>query len=97
MDYKENRTRANLAEGDVAVLFFFSNFAAVGKVSNGHGIGIVEHKLGRLEIDIVLRQISLALSLVALETHTAITFKDNNCTYSCQYSPGTCFICGQMA
>jgi hypothetical protein len=45
----------------------------------------------------VLRQISLALSLVALETHTAITFKDNNCTYSCQYSPGTCFICGQMA
>lgn len=44
MDYKENRTRANLAQRDVAVFF-----ALIGKVPNGYGIGIVEHKLRSLE------------------------------------------------
>ena len=80
MDDKENRTGANLAQSDVAVFF-----AVMGKVPNGHGVGIAEHELGRLEIDIVLGEILLALSLVALETHGATTFEDNNCTYSCQY------------
>ena len=83
MDYKENRTRANLAQRDVAVFF-----ALIGNVPNGYGIGIVEHKLRRLEIDAMLGEILLPLPLIALETHAAITFEDNNCTYNCQYSPG---------
>lgn len=71
MDYKEDRTGANLAEGDVAVFF-----AVMGKVPNGHGVGIVEHKLGRLEIDVMLSEILLALPLVALETHVATVFEE---------------------
>jgi len=46
----------------------------MGKVPNGHGGGIVEHKLGRLEIDVMLGEILRALSLVPLETHGATTF-----------------------
>jgi len=80
VDYKEDRARANLAQRDVAVFFAF-----IGNVPDGHGIGIVEHKLRRLEIDVVLGEILLPLPLIALETHDATTFEDNNCTYSCQY------------
>ena len=75
MDHKENRSGANFAQGDVAVFFFFSNFAVMGKVPDGHGVGIVEYKLGRLEIDIVLGEISLGLPLVALETHVATVLR----------------------
>ncbi len=85
MDHNENRTRANLAEGDVAVLFFFSNFALIGNVPNGNGTGIVEHKLRRLEIDIMLGEIFLPLPLIALETHRATSSDNSRCTYSCQY------------
>lgn len=73
MDYKKDRTGANFAEGDVTVFFFVSNFAIMGKVPNGHGVGIIEHKLGCLEIDIMLGEILLALALVALEPHVATT------------------------
>lgn len=69
MDYKENRPRANLAQREVAVFF-----ALIGNVPNGHGIGIVEHKLRRLEIDVMLGEILLPLPLIALETHGATTF-----------------------
>jgi hypothetical protein len=68
MDYKENDTRANLAQRDAAVFF-----TLIGDVPNGHGIGIVEHKFRRLEIDIVLGEILLPLPLIALETHGATT------------------------
>ena len=81
MDDKENRTGANLAQRDVAV--FFAN---MGEVPNGHSVGIVEHKLGCLEIDIMLGEILLALPLISLETHGATNFDNSNCTYSCQYS-----------
>jgi hypothetical protein len=33
----------------------------------------------------VLGEILLPLPLIALETHDATTFEDNNCTYNCQY------------
>src|ERR1700690_1087263 len=46
MDHKENRTRANLAQRDVAVFL-----ALIDNVPNGYGIGIVEHKFRSLEID----------------------------------------------
>ena len=80
MDYKENRTRANLTQRDVAVFF-----ALVGNVPNGHRKGIVKHKLRRLEIDAMLGEILPLLPLIALETHGATTFEGNSCTYSCQY------------
>ncbi len=70
MDYKENRAGANLAQRDVAVFFAF-----IGNVPDGYGIGIVEHKLRRLEIDVVLCEILLPLPLIALETHGATTLK----------------------
>ena len=70
MDNKQNRTGANLAQRDVAVFF-----AGIGNVPNGNGKGIVEHKLGRLEIDVMLGEISLALPLIALKTHGATTFE----------------------
>ena len=78
MDDKEDRARANLAECDVAVFSFLAHFAVMGKVPNGHGVRIVEYKLGRLEIDVVLGKILLALPLVALETHVATVFKNTH-------------------
>ena len=84
MDNKEDRARANLAQCDVAV-FFALIFALIGNVPNGNGIGIIEHKLRRLGIDVMLGKILLSLALIALETHGVTTFDDNNCTYSCQY------------
>jgi hypothetical protein len=80
VDYKENRTWANLAQCDVAIFF-----ALMGYVPNGDGIGILEHKLSRLEIDAMLGEILPPLALIALETHRAATLEDNHCTYSCQY------------
>ena len=69
MDYKENRTRANLAEGDVAVFFL-----VMGKVTNRNGIGVVENQFSRLKIHVMLGEILLVLSLVALETHFACRY-----------------------
>jgi hypothetical protein len=41
----------------------------MGKIANGNGIGIVEHQFSRLEIDVMLGKISLALPVVTVETH----------------------------
>jgi hypothetical protein len=68
VDDKEDSTVANLAKGDVAILF-----AVIDRVPNGYSVGIVECKLGCLEIDIVLSEIFLALPLVPLEEHVAPT------------------------
>jgi hypothetical protein len=70
MDYKENRSGANLAKGDVAGFFF------MGKVPNGNRVGVVEHQFGRMKIDVMLGEILLPLPLIALETHGATTFED---------------------
>jgi|HubBroStandDraft_1064217.scaffolds.fasta_scaffold815954_2 hypothetical protein len=68
MDYEENGARANLAQRDVAVFF-----TLISDVPDSHGIGIVEHKLRRLEVDVMLGEILLPLPLIALETHGATT------------------------
>jgi hypothetical protein len=70
MDYKENRSGANLAKGDVAVFFF------MGKVPKGNRVGVVEHQFSRMKIDVMLGEILLPLPLIALETHGATTFED---------------------
>ena len=65
VDDEKDRSRANLAKGDIPV------FVVMDKVPNGNGVGVVKHQFSRLKIDIVLRQILLVLPLV-LETHVAI-------------------------
>ena len=80
MDNKENRTRANFAQRYIAI--FFPNMR---KVPNGHRVRIIKHKLGRLEIDLMLGEVLLALPLVPLKTHGTTTFNHSNCTYRCQY------------
>ncbi len=80
MDDEKDRSRANLAQGDVAVFFF------MGKVPNGNRVGVVEHQFSRLKIDAMLGEILLVLPLVALETHVACRYgKLTICTYRCQY------------
>jgi len=68
VDDKEDSTGANLARGNVAIFFAF-----IDRVPDGHSVGILKHKLGCLEIDIMLSEIFLALPLVPLEEHVAPT------------------------
>jgi len=41
----------------------------MSKVPNGNRVRVVEHQFSRLKIDIMLGEILLVLSLVALEAH----------------------------
>ena len=49
MDDEKDRSRANLAKGDIPI------FVVMDKVPNGNGVGVVKHQLSRLKIDIMLR------------------------------------------